>query len=189
VEALATRLRQLTDLWTAQGNQRRLVGDAAVLALFEVMLALIARQISTLEAAIADLIAGDPLWREFDKAFRTIKGVVDHTVAQVKAEMPEISTLSNKAAAKLSGLAPLACDSGKTKGRRSVRGGRSGLRSILFVVAEVVRRHDADFSAFHKRLTDTGKPKKVVRIALAHKLLVRLKAKARDIRTRLACPA
>ena len=60
------------------------------------------------------------------------------------------------------------------------------MRSILFVVAELVRRFDTDFANFHHRLTAAGKPKKVVRIALAHKLLTRLNAKARDIRARLA---
>src|SRR5215212_2380313 len=58
----------------------------------------------------------------------------------------------------------------------------SGIRSILFVVAELVRRHNPDFADFHRRLTLAGKPKKVIRIALAHKLLVRLNAKARDVR-------
>ena len=189
LRALVTRLRQLTDLRTAQRNQRRLVTEAAVLGLFDEMLALVARQTRALETAIAELIAGDPLWREFDKAFRTIKGVADRTVARLMAEMPEIGTLSNKAAAKLNGVAPLARDSGKTKGKRPVRGGRSGIRSILFVVADVVRRYEPDFAAFHKRLSDAGKPKKVIRIALAHKLLVRLNAKARDVRNQLACPA
>jgi len=57
------------------------------------------------------------------------------------------------------------------------------------VVAEPVRRHDPDFAAFHRRLTLAGKPKKVIRVALAHKLLVRLSAKARNVRTQFACPA
>ena len=105
------------------------------------------------------------------------------------AEMPEIGTLSNKAVGKLAGLAPIARDSGKLSGKRAVRGGRSGVRSILFVVAELVRRYDPDFADFHRRLTHAGKPKKVIRIALAHKLLVRLNAKARDVRAQIACPA
>ena len=46
--------------------------------------------------------------------------------------------------------------------------------------AEVVRRHDPDFAAFHRKLSDAGKPKKLIRVALARKLLVRLNAKARD---------
>jgi len=186
LDALVTRLRQLTELRTAQVNQRRLVTDRAVLASFEEILAVIARQMRSLETAIAEIIAADPLWRELDKAFRSIKGVAGRTVARVMAEMPEIGTLPNRSISKLGGLAPLARDSGKTKGKRAIRGGRSSLRSILFVVAEVVRRHDPDFAAFHKRLKAAGKPKKVIRIALAHKLLGRLNAKARDVRNQLA---
>jgi transposase len=185
LEALVTRLRQLTELKTMQSNQRRLVSDPTVLKSFEEMLALVIRQIRALEAEIANLIDGDPLWRKLDETFRSIKGVADRTVARLMAEMPEIGTLSGKAISKLAGLAPLARDSGKTKGNRSIRGGRAGVRSILFLVAEVVRRYDADFEAFHKRLSTAGKPKKVIRVALAHKLLVRLNAKARDVRIEL----
>ena len=184
--ALVTRLRQLTELRTMQTNQRRLVSDPSVGKAFEELLALIARQIRSLEAEIAELIDGDPLWRKLDETFRTIKGVADRTVARLMAELPEIGTLSNKAIAKLAGLAPLARDSGKRTGRRAVRGGRSSIRAILFVVAEIVRRHNADFAAFHKRLSEAGKPKKVIRVALAHKLLVRLNAKARETREAFA---
>jgi transposase len=187
--ALVTRLRQLTELRTAQTNQRRLVTDPAVLASIAELVNLVARQINAIADDIAKLIATDPLWRRLDRAFREIKGVADRTVARLMAELPEIGTLSNKAAAKLAGLAPIARDSGKLIGHRPVRGGRAGVRSILFVVAELVRRHDPDFAAFHRRLTQAGKPKKVIRVALAHKLLVRLNAKARDARRQIANPA
>ena len=100
------------------------------------------------------------------------------------AEMPEIGTLSNKT--KLAGVAPLARDSGKYQGRRVVRGGRASVRDLLFIVASVVGRHEPDFVAFQQRLKQAGKPPKVVRIALAHKLLVRLNAKAREVRQRIA---
>ena len=70
-----------------------------------------------------------------------------------------------------------------------VRGGRAGVRSILFVVAEVVRRHEAAFAEFHRKLSQAGKAKKVIRVALARKLLVRLNAKACEARQKLAVPA
>jgi transposase len=186
LEAWVTRLRQLTELRTAQTNQRRLVSDADVLASIAEVVALINRQIRALEAKIAALIDSDPLWQRLDEAFRSIKGVADRTVARLMAEMPEIGTLSNKAVAKLAGLAPIARDSGKISGKRPVRGGRRGIREILFVVAEVVRRHDPDFAACHARLSQAGKPKKLMRVALARKLLVRLNAKAREARAELA---
>ena len=146
------------------------------------MLRLIARQSRDLELQIAELLAADQLWRALDAAFREIKGVAGRTVARLMAEMPEIGTVSNKAVAKLAGLAPIASDSGKRNGRRAVRGGRAQVRSILVVVAGVVARHDPDLAAFHQRLIQAGKPRMTARIAVARKLLVRLNAKARDAR-------
>ena len=189
LKALVTRLRQLTELRTMQSNQRRLVGDPDVNGMFSDMMALIARQTRALEAKIAALIDSDPVWQKLDKCFRSIKGVSDRTVARVMAEMPEIGTVSNKAVSKLAGLAPLAKDSGKSQGKRSIHGGRANVRNILFVIVENVRKYDPVFAAFHKRLTDAGKPKKVIRVALAHKLLVQLNAKARDARKELAIAA
>lgn len=155
---LVTRLRQLTQLRTAQLNQRRLVDEDRVQSTFDDLLALL------------------------DLAFRSIKGVADRTVARIIAEMPEIGTLPNKTASKLAGLAPLANDSGAHKGKRYVRGGRSALREILFFVVSVAGRYEPDFIAFRLRLAAQGKPPKVIRIALAHKLLVRINAKAKDVR-------
>jgi len=182
LRALVTRLRQLTQIRTAQLNQQRLVTDRAVQASFKKLLAVVARQIRELEQRIAALIEQDPTWRELNLAFRTIKGVADRTVARLVAEMPEIGTLSNKTISKLAGVAPLARDSGKHQGKRAVRGGRAPVREILFIVASVVGRYEPDFIAFQQRLRQAGKPPKVVRIALAHKLLVRLNAKAREVR-------
>ncbi len=186
LRALVTRLRQLTEIRTAQLNQQRLVTDRAVQASFKKLLAVLGRQIGELEQRIAALIDHDPLWRELNQAFRSIKGVADRTVARLMAEMPEMGALSNKTISKLAGVAPLANDSGKHQGKRVVRGGRAAVREILFIVASVVGRYEPDFMAFQQRLRAAGKPPKVVRIALAHKLLVRLNAKAREVRQQMA---
>jgi transposase len=186
LRARVTRLRQLTEMRTAQLNQQRLVTNPAVQKGFREMLQFLAQQIEELELAIAALIDADPLWRALNQAFRTIKGVADRTVARIMAEMPEIGTLSNKTISKLAGLAPLANDSGKRQGKRAVRGGRAAIRDILFLVGSVVARYEPDFIAFQQRLRKAGKPPKVVRIAVAHKLLVRLNAKAREVRQNAA---
>lgn len=182
LRALSTRLRQITALRTAQLNQQRLVDDPRVRSTFDDLLALLNRQIRELADQIAQLIAHDPLWRQMDLAFRSIRGVADRTVARVMAEMPEIGTLPHKTISKLAGLAPLASDSGKHQGKRTVRGGRSSVREILFLVAGLAARYEPDFIACKQRLAAKGKPPKVIRIALAHKLLIRLNAKARDVR-------
>jgi transposase len=182
LRALVTRLRQLTDVRAAQRNQRRLVAEAQVLLGFHELLVLLNQQISTLEKQITALIGTDPIWHKLDQSFRSIKGVADRTVARLMAELPEIGTMSNKRISKLAGLAPLANDSGKTKRKRKIYGGRHGVRDILYIITTGVSRHNADFAAFKARLSKAGKAKKVIRIALAHKLLVRLNAKAREVR-------
>lgn len=142
-------------------------------------------QAKALAAEIAALIDVDPLWTALDRSLRQVKGVADRTVAYLLAELPEIGTLPNRAVAKLVGLAPLSDDSGQRRGRRSIRGGRAGLRSILFLVADIARRFDQSLTDFRQRLLDRGLSKTEVRIALARKLLVRLNAKARDTRAAL----
>jgi transposase len=182
LQALTVRLRQLTALRVAQINQRRLVEDELVLASIAAVIACLNQQIRQLEAEVTRLIAADPLWTRLADSFGAIKGVASRTVATLLAHLPEIGTLSNKAVAKLIGLAPLAHDSGKQHGRRPVRGGRSPVRALLVLIASLVVRHDPDFQAVHQRLIAAGKPKMVARIAIARKLLVRLNAKARDAR-------
>ena len=121
--ALVRRLRQLIELRTAQNNQRRLVDQAVALDSFTTILAMINREIRSLQTRIIALIDADPLWCAFDQAFREVKGVADRTIACLMANLPEIGTLSGKAIAKLAGLAPIARDSGKKNGNRPVRGG------------------------------------------------------------------
>jgi transposase len=186
LRAFVDRLRQITQNLVVQTNQRRLIEEPRVRASIDEVIALLRRQAKSFEVQIAQLIGADPLWQKLDEAFRSIKGIADRTCSRLMAELPEIGTISGKAAGKLTGLAPIAKDSGKIKGKRRVRGGRSGVRSILFVVAEIVRRYDDDFKAFHRKLSQAGKPKKVIRVALARKLLIRLNAKARDVRQNLA---
>ena len=88
------------------------------------------------------MIDDDPLWAQLAETWREVKGVAGRTVARLMADLPEIGTYSNKAIAKLVGLAPIADDSGKRKGKRPIRGGRSSVRSILFLVARIAARYD-----------------------------------------------
>ena len=180
--ALAVRLRQATDDLVTQKLRVHSTRDEQALASLRETIVFFQRQIKALAERIALLIQADPLWRELDRTFRSVKGVADRSVTRLLAELPEIGIVSNKAIAKLAGLAPLADDSGRRSGKRATRGGRAGVRSLLFLVADIARKYDPDLAAFRQRLLDQGKEKMVVRVALARKLLVRLNAKARDAR-------
>lgn len=187
LKALVARLRQVTDDLTIQKHRRSAASiEAEMLASLDEVIALLKRQSRTLEGEIASMIDDDPLWAQIANALRAVKGVAGRTIARVMADLPEIGIYSNKAITKLSGLAPLADDSGTRSGKRHVRGGRESVRSILFLVAEIARRFDPSLAQFHRKLSEAGKPKMVVRVALARKLLVRLNAKARDARSAYA---
>lgn len=186
LKALVARLKQVTDDLAANKLRLSQARDQETEASIAEVIVLLKRQSRHLEGEIASTIDDDPLWAKLDEAFRTIKGVASRTVAWIMADLPEIGTYDNKAIAKLAGLAPIAKDSGKMKGKRHIRGGRNGVRSILYVVAEIARRYDDKLKAFSDRLIAAGKPKKVARIAVAHKLLVRLNAKAREARAEYA---
>jgi len=187
LKALVARLRQLTDDLTVQKQRRSsLFDDAEMLASIDEVIALLKRQSRTLEGEIGSMIDDDSLWACLSDTFRSIKGVADRTVAWIMADLPEIGTYSNKAIAKLVGVAPIANDSGKRRGKRPIRGGRASVRSILFLVAAIAARYDKSLGEFRARLVAAGKEKMVIRIALARKLLVRLNAKARDARAQYA---
>lgn len=186
LKALVARLAQVTGDLTIQKQRRSAMADAEMTESLDEVIALLVRQSRRLEGEIASMLDDDPLWACLDRAFRSLKGVAGRTVARLMAELPEIGILSNKAIAKLAGLAPIANDSGRRKGKRPIRGGRAGPRSILFLIARTVARYDPHLGAFHARLQKAGKPKMVTRIALARKLLVILNAKARHARNEFA---
>jgi transposase len=187
LKGLVTRLRQVTDDLTVQKQRRASTFDNTEMqASIDEVITLLKRQSRSLEGEIASMIDDDPLWAKLAETWREVKGVAGRTVARLHAELPEIGLISNKAAAKLAGLAPIANDSGKRNGKRPTRGGRAGVRSILFLVAAIAARYDQNLKAFHDRLLKAGKEKMVIRIALARKLLVILNAKARDARAAYA---
>ena len=52
--------------------------------------------------------------------------------AMLIAEMPEIGTITGEEAAALTGLAPVAHDSGTLRGKRAIARGRRALRHVMF---------------------------------------------------------
>ena len=80
----------------------------------------------------------------------------------------------------LSGVAPLARDSGKREGKRFCWGGRTVVRTALYMPMLSAIQHNEVLRAFYQRLVSRGKPRKVALVACMRKMLTILNAILRD---------
>ncbi len=147
--------------------------------------ALLDAQIASLETQIEAAIAADPEMADTARILRSIIGVGPVTSWMLIAELPEIGQISGEQAAALTGLAPIAHDSGAMRGKRAIGGGRRALRHVLFQAALVASYHNPRLTAFADSLRERGKPHKVIIIAVARKLVTTANAmcKSRQIWT------
>ena len=90
--------------------------------------------------------------------------------------MPEIGTLNSKEIARLVGLAPINCDSGKMSKKRKTIGGRMEVKSVLYMSAMSAIKHNPVFKEFYNRLLKSGKLKMIALVATMRKLIVTLNA-------------
>ena len=102
---------------------------------------------------------------------RGIPGVGAVTTVTMLAKCPELGRLNRREIAKLAGVAPLANDSGKHRGKRMIWGGRADVRSVLYLAAISAMRFNPVIKKFAERLKSAGKPPKVIITACMRKLL------------------
>ncbi|NRF71564.1 IS110 family transposase [Aquincola sp. S2] len=177
LQAMVLRRRQLMDMRVAETNRRQ--GPMRVLRKsIDAVIKTLNEQIDALDKEIGTHL--DQHFKELDKRFEHIKGIGPNTCAAIVAFMPELGQISNARAAKLAGLAPLNNDSGSSRGKRSIWGGRSIVRCALHMATLSAVRFNPVIRPFYQRLLTAGKPKKVAMTACSHKLLRILNAMARS---------
>jgi transposase len=168
LQALMTRRSQLVGMRVAEGN--RLAGaHVSQHKSIRAVLKLLDAQIGRI-----DDDAGRMLQTHFkDKLdlLKGLKGVGQGTQAILMASLPELGRLNEREIAKLVGVAPLNCDSGKFRGKRVTWGGRANVRAALYMATLSAVRYELTIQAFYQRLLGAGKPKKVALTACMHKLL------------------
>lgn len=178
--ALVRRRRQVVDMMTLEDNRRQQEDEAGVLADIDALLGMLRAQLQALDRRIANQIRACDALRTKHDVLLAFPGVGPVTAAVLLAEMPELGSLDAKQVASLAGLAPFNNDSGTSQGKRSIHGGRVGVRCALFMAALSAIRHNAEIKTFYKRLREAGKPQKVAHIAAARKIIVILNAMLRN---------
>jgi transposase len=138
------------------------------------------RRLEQLDRELNDQIRQSPLWRDRDRLLQSCIGIGPVVSLAIIAQMPELGRLSGKQASALAGVAPYNRDSGRFRGKRMIRGGRSYLRRMLYMAAVVAARFNPVIRAFYQRLLAAGKPKKLALTACMRKLLLILNAMAKN---------
>lgn len=173
--ALLERRSQLVTMLTAEKNRRQQAVES--------VRPLIAAHITWREHALDQLTPDldqtrhtSPLWRERENLLRSVPGVGPILALTLRADLPELGTLSHKQLAALVGVAPLNRDSGSVRGKRLIGGGRARVRAALYRSALSAVRYNPVLRAFWTRLREQGKPPKVALVACMHQLLTILTA-------------
>jgi transposase len=126
-----------------------------------------------------DSPAADP-WRDKVQTLCLAPGVSTLSALSLIGYLPELGSLNRRQIAKLAGLAPLPCDSGKFKGLRIIQGGRAPVRRVLYQCAVVAARWHEPTRAHYLQLRARGKRATVAFVALARKLLTYLNSLLRS---------
>ena len=168
---LVARRRQLVEMMTAERNRRRMIVQPRLVRSVDRVLATLQQELCVLEQDLDRTIRGTPIWCEAEALLTSVPGVGDKTARSLIAELPELGSLDRRKIAALAGLAPFNRDSGRFRGQRRIGGGRTPVRTALYMAALVAKRHNPVMRTFAERLSAAGKPPKLVIIAVARKLL------------------
>ncbi|OHC44027.1 MAG: IS110 family transposase, partial [Pseudomonadales bacterium RIFCSPLOWO2_02_FULL_63_210] len=134
------------------------------------------KQIAEVDGDLSKRLRGSDVWRAKDDLLRAIPGVGAITSLTMLAKCPELGTLNRREIAALAGVAPLANDSGRHRGKRFIWGGRAEVRAVLYMATVSAIRCNDTIKTFAERLKKAGKPPKVVIVACMRKLLTIMNA-------------
>lgn len=164
------RRTQLLEMITAETNRLR-GAPKHLKKRIEAHIAWLKNELAATDRELKERIENNPVWREKDSLLQSVPGVGPTLSATLIAEMPEMGTLDRRQTAALAGVAPLNRDSGTFHGRRTVWGGRTHIRAVLYMATLVATRYNPVIREFYLRLCAAGKRKKVALTACMRKLL------------------
>lgn len=179
IKAMLVRRQQLQEMITAENN-RLWSASLRVLPSIQEHLNWLKRELKDLNKNLDDKIKDSPIWREKDDLLKSVPGVGPVLSYTLLSALPELGSLNGKQIAALAGVAPFNKDSGKYRGKRMTKGGRTIVRSTLYMATLVATRFNPVIKANYQHLLEKGKEKKVALTACMRKLLVILNAMMRD---------
>lgn len=179
---LVARRRQILEMMVAERQREKRVTVPHLRKSIMRLLKVLERELTSVDTDINDAVRGSPAWREKEDLLASVPGVGPTIARTLIAELPELGQLSRRQVAALAGLAPFTRQSGQWRGKSFIGGGRTSVRTALFMGAMVAKKYNPVLRTFFNRLVAAGKPKMIALIAVARKLLTMLNAILRDRR-------
>jgi transposase len=179
LSALMSRRSQLLGMLIMEKN-RLSISSGSIRGDIEKNIEWLEERLDDINTRLGKMVRASSLWRAQDDLLRSVPGVGEVLSTALLANLPELGKLDRRSIAALVGVAPMNCDSGKQRGKRRVWGGRSIVRSILYMAIMTAIRFNPVISRFYKRLIDAGKPHKVAATASMRKMLIILNAMVRS---------
>ena len=180
LDDLVSRRRQLISMRVQETLRLGSAESKALQKSLKKHIAWLDKQIAGLDGDLTKRLRASDAWRAKDNLLQGIPGVGAVTSVTLLAKCPELGQLNRREIAKLTGVAPLANDSGKHRGKRFVWGGRADVRTVLYMATVSAVRCNPAIKAFADRLKQAGKPAKVVVVACMRKLLTIMNAMVKN---------
>jgi transposase len=177
---LVGRRRQVLEMLVAERQRAKRATKAPVRKAILRHITVLEKELPDLDKEIGTLVRSSPMWREKEDLLTSFKGIGKTLARALLADLPELGRLTRREIASLAGIAPFTRQSGRWRGKSMIAGGRTAVRTALFVAALVASRHNPDLKRFYARLLAAGKPKMVALIAVARKILTTLNAMIRE---------
>lgn len=168
---LVSRRRQLVEILTGEKNRLQ-TASPTIQKHIASHIAWLQTEIEALEQQLSQAMEANPEWAETAQRVDSVPGIGFITAATLVADLPELGHLNRQKIAALVGVAPFNHDSGKQRGKRRIFGGRTSVRSVLYMATLSAISHNPVIKAFYQRLLEKGKLKKVALTACMRKLLV-----------------
>jgi transposase len=179
LSALLVRRKQVEEMLKAEQNRLRTTSPSLKSSVEQVIVCL-KEQKKRLDEQIQQFLQEQQAWQEQREILGSAPGVGPVTTATLLAELPELGKMDRKKIAALVGVAPMNSDSGKKRGYRKTKGGRTDVRSLLYMSTLVATRYNPLIQAQYQHLLKRGKEKKVALTACMRKFLTILNAMLRD---------
>ena len=179
LSALLVRRKQVEEMLKAEQNRLRTVSPS-LRGSVERSIAFLKEEKKRLDEQIRELMNEQKAWQEQTEILGSAPGVGPVTTATLLAELPELGKMDRKKIAALVGVAPMNYDSGRKRGYRKTKGGRTEVRSVLYMSTLVATRYNPLIRSQYQHLLKRGKEKKVALTACMRKFLTILNAMLRD---------